>query len=82
MNAIESKVIETISETLQIDKSKITPQSRLVDDLGVDSLDQVEVMMAIEAAFGIDIPDEEASKITTVAEVMQYVNHKVNADNK
>jgi len=82
MNDVETKVIEIIAESLRIDKSKITPQSRIVNDLGADSLDTVEVMMAIEAAFNCDIPDEEASKIVTVADAVNYVQQKVLADNK
>jgi len=70
---IEQKIIKTVAETLRIEESSISPDSKFVDDLGADSLDLVELMMAIEAAFDCDIPDEEASKITTVSDAVKYV---------
>jgi acyl carrier protein len=73
---IQSTIIKITAETLRVEASKITPQSSFVDDLGADSLDQVELMMAIEAAFDCDIPDEDASKITTVADAVQYIEQK------
>lgn len=79
MDEVESKIIEIIAESLRIDKSKITPQSRLVEDLGADSLDQVEIVMAIDAAFGCDTSDEEASKITTIADAVAFVKDKTAA---
>ncbi|NBU53190.1 MAG: acyl carrier protein, partial [Alphaproteobacteria bacterium] len=56
---IEQKIIKTVAETLRIDESTISPDSKFVDDLGADSLDLVELMMAIEAAFECDIPDDK-----------------------
>ena len=76
MDEVESKIIEIIAESLRIDKSKITPQSRLVEDLGADSLDQVEIVMAIDASFGCDTSDEEASKIITIADAVAFVKEK------
>jgi len=76
MDEIESKIIEIIAESLRIEKSKITLQSRLVEDLGSDSLDAVEIVMAIDAAFGCDTSDEEASKILTVADAVAFVKQK------
>lgn len=73
---IEKKIIEIAAETLKTDESKITPQSSFVDDLKADSLDQVELMMAIEEAFNVDIPDDEASKIMTIADAIDYVKKK------
>ncbi|MCC8417446.1 MAG: acyl carrier protein [Rickettsia endosymbiont of Bryobia graminum] len=74
---IEKVVIEVVAESLKIEKSKITPESRFVDDLRADSLDTVELMMAIEAKYNIDIPDEEASKIVKVSDVIDYIKkHK------
>jgi acyl carrier protein len=73
---IEKKIIEIAAETLKTDVSKITAQSSFVDDLKADSLDQVELMMAIEEAFNVDIPDEEATKITTIADAINYVKQK------
>ena len=76
MNDIEQKIIKIIAETLKVDESKITSESSFVEDLSADSLDQVELMMAIEAAFDCDIPDEEASKLATIADVVNYVKQK------
>lgn len=73
MNKIEQQIIKIASETLKKDESKITLESHFVDDLQADSLDQVELMMAIEAAFDCDIPDEQASKISTIADAVNYV---------
>ena len=76
---IEQKVIKTVAETLRIEATSISLESKLVDDLGADSLDLVELMMAIEAAFGCDIPDEEAGKILTVSDAVKYVEKHINA---
>ncbi len=73
MSDIESRVIKITAQTLNIEESKITTESRFVNDLGADSLDQVELMMAIETEFNCTIPDEEASKIVTVADAINYV---------
>jgi acyl carrier protein len=73
---IEAKVIKITSETLKIDESKITIDSSFVSDLGTDSLDLVELMMALEAAFDCPIPDEEASKIATVRDAVEYIKQK------
>lgn len=70
---IEKRVIETVAKSLKIDQSKITPESRFVDDLRADSLDTVELMMAIEAEHKIEIPDEDATKIVKVSDVVDYI---------
>ncbi len=77
MDEVESQIIDIIAKSLQIEKSKITPQSRLVEDLGADSLVQVEIVMAIDASFGIDTNDEESSKISTVQDAVELVKSKV-----
>lgn len=69
----EQEIIKIAAKLLQVDTNTITPQSSFVGDLSADSLDQVELMMAIEAHFGCEIPDEEASNITTVSEAANYV---------
>ncbi|MDX1924615.1 MAG: acyl carrier protein [Rickettsiaceae bacterium] len=79
MDEVESKIIDIIAKDLNIDKSKITPQSRLVEDLGIDSLGQVEIVMAIDATFGIDTNDEESTKISTIADAVALVKQKVAA---
>jgi acyl carrier protein len=78
-NNIEQKIVKTVAETLRIDESTISLESKFVDDLGADSLDLVELMMAIEAAFECDIPDDKASKIATVADAVKYVETHINA---
>lgn len=77
MNNIEEKVKEIIAEQLGVKKEEIKPESSFVDDLGADSLDTVEIVMALEEEFGIEIPDEDAEKISTVGEAIQYIENKV-----
>jgi acyl carrier protein len=73
---IEKKIINIAAETLKIDETKISVDSHFVDDLNADSLDQVELMMAIEVAFGCEISDEDASKISTISAAANYVKQK------
>jgi acyl carrier protein len=70
----EEKVIDIIVEQLSVDKDKVVPSASFVDDLGADSLDLVELIMAMEEAFGIEIPDEVAEKITTVQDAVDHVS--------
>lgn len=67
------KVKEVISEQLGIDAEEITMESSFVDDLGADSLDVVELIMALETEFDIEIPDEEAERISTVGDIVEYI---------
>ncbi len=69
----EEKVIDIIVEQLSVDKDKVVPGASFVDDLGADSLDLVELIMAMEEAFGIEIPDEVVEKITTVQDAIEHV---------
>jgi len=73
-SAIETRVREIIAEQLQIDSSKLTLEASFIDDLGADSLDIVELVMAMEDAFEMEIPDDDAEKITTVKNVIDYIN--------
>ncbi|RLE06627.1 acyl carrier protein [Candidatus Aerophobetes bacterium] len=70
---ILKKVKEITSEQLGVDDSQITPEAKFVDDLGADSLDTVELVMALEEEFDLEIPDEEAEKLTTVQKVVDYI---------
>jgi acyl carrier protein len=70
----EEKVIDIIVEQLSVDKDKVVPSASFVDDLGADSLDLVELIMEMEEAFGIEIPDEVAEKITTVQDAVDHVS--------
>lgn len=74
---IEEKVKDIISEQLGVKKEEIKPESSFIDDLGADSLDTVEVVMALEEEFGIEIPDEDAEKITTVGDAIKYIEEKL-----
>lgn len=73
MNEIRAKVIKIVSEHLDVEEAKITDTSSFVDDLGADSLDQVELVMAFEEEFNIEIPDEAAEKIATVADAVSFI---------
>ena len=68
------KVKKIIVEQLGVDESEVTPEASITDDLGADSLDQVELVMAFETEFGIDIPDEEAEKIKTVGDAVAKID--------
>jgi len=74
---IEQKVKEIIVEQLGVDESEVTPEASFIDDLGADSLDTVELVMAFEEAFDIEIPDEDAEKISTVQDAIDYVKSKI-----
>jgi acyl carrier protein len=71
--AVEAKMIDIIVEQLSVDKDKVVPGASFVDDLGADSLDLVELIMAMEEEFDVEIPDEEAEKIVTVQNAIDYV---------
>ncbi|MCD6232326.1 acyl carrier protein [Candidatus Aerophobetes bacterium] len=71
---ILKKVKEITSEQLGVDESQITPEAKFVDDLGADSLDTVELIMALEEEFNLEISDEEAEKLVTVEEVVNYID--------
>ena len=71
--AVEEKMIDIIVEQLNVDRDKVVPGASFVDDLGADSLDLVELIMAMEEEFDVEIPDEEAEKIATVQDAIDYV---------
>tara|TARA_R110000868_G_scaffold162538_3_gene393931 strand:- start:26678 stop:26917 length:240 start_codon:yes stop_codon:yes gene_type:complete len=70
----EEKVKKIISEQLGVEESQVTSDASFIDDLGADSLDNVELVMALEEAFEVDIPDTAAEKITTVQQAVDYIN--------
>jgi acyl carrier protein len=75
--AIKEKVIDIIADKLGIEKETITPEAHVIDDLGADSLDVVELIMALEETFDIEIPDEDAEKIRTVQDIFDYIDKVV-----
>ncbi|MCH7336288.1 acyl carrier protein [Acinetobacter sp. NIPH 2699] len=80
MKNIAERIKEIIIEQLGVDEDEITLNATFTDDLGADSLDIVELIMAFEEEFGIEIPDEEAEKITTVQSAIDYVTNNVGED--
>ena len=73
MPGVEDKVKQIIVDQLGVDAADVTPTSSFVDDLGADSLDRVELIMALEETFGMEIPDEDAEKISTVQDAVDYI---------
>ena len=79
MASVEERVKQIIVEQLGVDEGEVTPTASFVDDLGADSLDTVELVMAFEEAFGIEIPDEDAEKIATVKDAIEYIGKHAQA---
>jgi acyl carrier protein len=77
MSGIEDKVKDIIAEELGVEREKLTDAASFMEDLGADSLDQVELVMAFEKEFDVDIPDEEAEKLRTVGDAMRYLREKM-----
>jgi acyl carrier protein len=71
--SVEEKVNQIVIEQLGVEPSEVTPDASFVDDLGADSLDRVELVMAFEESFGLEIPDEDAEKIVTVQDAVEYI---------
>jgi acyl carrier protein len=74
--AVEEKVKKIIVEQLGVEESQVNPEAKFIEDLGADSLDTVELVMALEEEFGLEIPDEEAEKILTVGAAIQYIKDR------
>lgn len=74
MSTIEERVKKIVVEQLGVKEEEVTLEASFVDDLGADSLDTVELVMALEEEFGTEIPDEEAEKITTVQQAIDFIN--------
>ena len=74
--SIEDKVKQIIADKLSVDLEEVVPEASFVDDLGADSLDLVELIMSMEEEFDIDIPDEEAEKLVTVKDALEYIHKR------
>jgi len=75
--SIEQRLKELIVQQLGMDESAVVPEAKFVDDLGADSLDLVELIMALEDEYGIEIPDEDAEKIVTVGDAINYLKERL-----
>ncbi|HSM85729.1 MAG TPA: acyl carrier protein [Candidatus Limnocylindrales bacterium] len=73
MPSVEERVKQIIVDQLGVESSEVAPEASFVDDLGADSLDRVELIMAFEESFDMEIPDEDAEKITTVQDAVEYI---------
>jgi acyl carrier protein len=73
-NSIEERVKDIIVDQLGVSPDQVTPEAKFVEDLGADSLDTVELVMAFEEEFDIEVPDEEAEKLQSVGDVISYIN--------
>jgi acyl carrier protein len=70
---IDQRVKDIIVEQLGVKPDQVTPEAKLIEDLGADSLDAVELVMALEEEFGIEVPDEQAEKLQTVGDIVKYI---------
>ncbi|MGD0228892.1 MAG: acyl carrier protein [Syntrophorhabdales bacterium] len=75
--AVAEKVKKMIVEQLGVNESEVVPEAKFIDDLGADSLDIVELVMALEDEYGIEIPDEDAEKIETVGDAIRYIEEHI-----
>ncbi|OUO95018.1 acyl carrier protein [Cloacibacillus sp. An23] len=80
MEEVQQKLKEIVMDRLNAEEDQIKPEASFVEDLGADSLDIVELIMGIEEEFDIEIPDEDAEKLTTVGEAMEYVKGKLGVE--
>jgi len=76
MDVSQDKIKQIIADQLGVKKEEVTDNAKFVDDLGADSLDTVELVMALEEEFGVEIPDEEAEKLVTVGDALRYIEEK------
>ena len=76
MDVSQDKIKQIIADQLGVKKEEVTDNAKFVDDLGADSLDTVELVMALEEEFGVEIPDEEAEKLATVGDALRYIEEK------
>jgi len=78
----DDKIRKIIAEQLGVKPEEVTPEASFVNDLGADSLDNVELIMALEEEFNIEIPDDDAERIKTVGDIIKYIDDKVNLNAK
>ena len=76
MSTVADKVKKIVVDQLGVSEDQVTPEAKFIEDLGADSLDQVELVMAFEEEFGADIPDEDAEKLTRVGDAIAYIESK------
>ena len=79
--AVEDKIKGLVAEQLGVSEDEVTPEASFTDDLGADSLDIVELVMAIEEEYGIEIPDDDAEKIQTIQDAISYIEERTQKDN-
>ena len=77
MSDVAEKVKAIVAEQLGVKAEEVKPEAKFIDDLGADSLDTVELVMALEEEFGAEIPDEDAEKLSTVGEAVKYIEEKM-----
>ena len=78
--SVAEKVKDIVVEQLGVNRDEITPEASFIDDLGADSLDTVELIMALEEEFNIEIPDEDAEKMATVGDAIKYIQEKAGSE--
>ena len=81
-SSIESRVKEIVTEQLGVDEKEVTIDASFIDDLGADSLDTVELVMALEEEFDVEIPDEDAEKIISVGDAITYIKEKIKGESE
>ena len=81
-SSIENRVKEIITEQLGVDEKEVTVDASFIDDLGADSLDTVELVMALEEEFDVEIPDEDAEKIIAVGDAINYIKEKIKGESE
>ncbi len=79
MQALSERVNLIVTDQLGVDKESLSPEANLLDDLGADSLDVVELVMALEEAFGIEVPDDDVENIRTIGDIVQYIEARAEA---
>jgi acyl carrier protein len=79
MEALNERVNTLVTDQLGVDRKSLTPEANLLDDLGADSLDVVELVMALEEEFGIEVPDDDVENIRTIGDIVQYIEARAQA---